>query len=321
MKEYLLIGLILISGCFLDEEIMAAVKAGDPDMCKDLDDKSGTRVDKCLNAVAREVGDHSICKDISENSKADLCIADVARKKLDPAICRDITDPADKDPCLTFIAEKKDDVTLCDEVGDEGRQAGCIKTIAVNRVDASLCDGIADSEKRERNDCYVDIVWKNGDSELCTGLTERRYKDDCYYAAAIKNKDLPTCSMLEDETEKERCVAAMAGILGDPHLCDGLEKIGKFALQNCYTDAAETAGDPDICKRIDDSDSKNGCYIKLAWKLDQPGLCENLQRVNDHSVPPRDQCYSDFAAQGRPELCEKVADENQKQLCMQRANQ
>jgi len=62
-----------------------------------------------------------------------------------------------------------------------------------------------------KNECYIALAEKTGDSSLCVEITRPDRKDKCYVKVATRSKEGSICEKIEDEGIKEHCYNSIAG--------------------------------------------------------------------------------------------------------------
>jgi len=132
--------------------------------------------------------------------------------------------------------------------------------------DPTLCEIFPDPLKTEcKNKAYSSKAYTNGEARLCENIINNTdEKDVCFSLVARKLRDPQVCAFVADELEKNICLSFV------------------------YTLRANESQDSSDCARIpiekdEDTDfqiSRNRCYSKLAEKLGNIDLCDQVSKAS-----------------------------------------
>jgi len=113
---------------------------------------------------------------------------------------------------------------------------------------------------------------------------ESKEPDSCYMSLAKELRDPCVCDEIKFADPHLQCRKEWIDYvapLRDSHLCDKFENCtrgGSFYKYECYRRMA--GRDPSICDRLDTSPFRNSCYIKVAFDLKEPSVCNNLVEID-----------------------------------------
>jgi len=199
MISSLLLISIFISGCGFfetDEGIDAAVRAGDPNMCAELDEsESKGRIDRCYDRVAQKLDDPDVCNRIGSSDKRDDCVGDIAISTRDGELCDTVGGSEARDECYHDVSDRTNDIKLCDKI------SGNLK-----------------------GDCIANVAANTGDTDACDSLTDPNAKDECIGTVAGNSKDLSKCEDIQDPDRKIACQTQIAVSSGDDTECDKIDR-------------------------------------------------------------------------------------------------
>ena len=239
MKLIFLFGLVLvllISGCgldlALDEEIQAAVRAKDPDLCEDMEDR---RRDNCLTRVAKALGDTGPCQRIEGAGFVSRCVIDVA--------------------------VSKKDVGVCDELS-ETPYVLCVQQVAVETKRPAHCTRISEEEYPfDRNKCLSDTAIEIGDPKYCEDVPLGQHRENCYLHIGLRNRDYEICDKITSPGLQDQCNRQIALSLVNPSLCARIE--GDGDRDNCYESISKVTNDETLCNLIINDNSAQRCLRNI----------------------------------------------------------
>ena len=113
---------------------------------------------------------------------------------------------------------------------------------------------------------------------------ESKEPDSCYMSLAEELRDPCICDEIKFADPHLHCRKEWIDYvapLRDSHFCDKFENCtrgGSFYKYECYRKMA--GGDPSICDKLDTSPFRNSCYIKVAFDLKKPSVCNNLVEID-----------------------------------------
>ncbi len=213
--------LFVLAGCelvaVLDQEIDAAIRAKDPDMCEELDDR---RVDRCLAMVAKAMGDTSVCQRIHGAGAINSCIIDIAADKKDIDICNEM-EGTPYVLCVQAVAVEAKRPAHCARIDPEEYpfdHQKCLSDTAIEIGDASYCQEVNDP--RHRNNCYLHIGLRNRDHELCDQISVENLEDQCNRQIAFSTLNPSLCARIISDRERDNCYESISRSTKDPLLCE-----------------------------------------------------------------------------------------------------
>lgn len=188
----LLAATLLISGCdfFVDEETQEIAKSGNYMDCASLDtSEDKNRIEKCYSYVGRQQNDVDACRAASGNYQ-DNCLEEVAIDLKDETLCEEINSKYSKGDCYTGIAIKKKNPDLCAALETDQRNE-CYKEYALERNKPEICDEI--SSEQSIDTCYYDIAIDQGDSTYCSEIFDAEKQADCFTALDVAAETTGEC--------------------------------------------------------------------------------------------------------------------------------
>jgi hypothetical protein len=195
-----------------------------------------------------------------------------------------------------------------------------VAVIAVSVVELGGPAGLAAMNESQRNDYYAALALDQRDAALCENMRsgsdfiEWMDKLQCYGAVARETLNTSLCSFYPRYDSTYQCVLYIALKTGNGSLCEG----EGMERDDCYIEFARTTGDLGFCDRVSGNDSKIVCITQVAIQSGDPGTCEIIGNVS--GLYSRDSCYVQYVllseAYAGPEICERVADPEQKAYCL-----
>jgi hypothetical protein len=176
----------------------------------------------------------------------------------------------------------------------------CYEQIAIKRGDISICKKISDESS---DNCYTYFIRKaKYDNSICTFVKES-LRDMCYRATAVSNIDHLSCWKFSNVEMRDACHAQIYTS------CDMIK--GDEERDTCLSQIFEKTMtlNPDLCKKIKDTEKANGCYLNVGYQSD-PNYCDKI--VNDQSL--LELCYFRSSAK-----CNMISDESSREKCYQAA--
>ena len=158
---------------------------------------------RCHSEIYRERAtsqwDETVCENITcLSSYKYSCLEAVAKEKKDISVCEKIADVFSRDDCIAQVAVEKNDLSECEKVGNTARKEACFKDLAEKRGDETVCEtGVRDKYLRE--ECYSDVAIAKQDQSLC----ELSGGNEKYCRCAIAGKPTDNCDDLKPYTQIE----------------------------------------------------------------------------------------------------------------------
>jgi len=153
--------------------------------------------------------------------------------------------------------------------------------------------------------CSMHIEMKSNSFFFVKGM-----QDSCIFRVALDNSNVAQCKQIKDSyvdvanSLKNRCILNVARDLSDTSLCYQITN-NKQRQGDCIRYIGENTGDLSICETLSvDRDIRDMCYSNIARgerKNGNPEICKYIE--NNES---RYHCYSIIAIDKRdPSICEK----------------
>ena len=160
----------------------------------------------------------------------------------------------------------------------EGADLKCLEDMAAERQDLFFCGEIPAAS---RQSCLHRVARATGNGRLCDGITQPEMQRDCYLDAAAEGGDVAACEKVADPHTRRACTAL-------------------------------ARGHTTLCEAVTDAAVRTACYHRMAVKLREPGLCDNVrntQMPDSFQIALYD-CWKDAAvATSRPEDCDRIPHE------------
>ncbi|MFC1741993.1 hypothetical protein ACFL3V_05650, partial [Nanoarchaeota archaeon] len=176
----ILISTLFLTGCGFfesDDGITAAVRAGSPSMCAELEeDDSGERRDKCYEKVGQKIKDPDVCKKINTARRADDCFSGVAVGTRNASLCKKVGDSLDLVDCVISVADKTGNINDCKHV-PKGSQDDCVFTVATGGSDFEDCNKLKDETTRLA--CQTQIAINKDDPSYCRKIEKESTRQSC----------------------------------------------------------------------------------------------------------------------------------------------
>jgi len=200
--RYLIITILLLTGCGffeVDEGISAAVSAGDPEMCAQLEDEGGTRIDRCYEKVASSLDDPTICSRIDKTRYKDDCYSGIAVSTENGDLCKDVQVIEERNNCYASVSGQTHDTSLCDQIDSllATQKEDCYTNAAIGKDDVNICQSLPDPST-----CISQMARNNRDMSLCDSITDSYARIACQSGVAISTGD---CDKIERESSREAC--------------------------------------------------------------------------------------------------------------------
>lgn len=265
MRKYLLLSLLLLSGCiFVDQS---------PNRCYHLWDPS--QKDSCLLMVATQTNNISKCDEINRTDIAEQCYNNLltSANVSNASACERMMG-VHRDNCFSQMAAAKNDSSLCMRVNSSYQRDSCISGIAVASDRPGLCELISLNVSRNlcKNQIFEDLAVKNKDVSFCKLLiaengSNENMADTCIFNLAKSLNDTSYCSQIVNVFSKELCQTGKI----DPASCDMIaDPQGK---QACLYVSAVYSNDPGQCAAMPSNSMKDNCYIQIVQKTRDAGIC------------------------------------------------
>jgi|GEM_PF-4784682 len=304
----------MLSGCldlFMDDPItQEAIDKKDPEICKQLDEKS--EQERCFRRVAEETKNPDICGEYFRNNQEGM------------------------DDCLMHSAPEADNLDACKKITDSVKKARCYKDIGVNRNDENICAETKKIDEKSGSECYSQVAITKNNPELCKEITTEYLREQCFREIAVaSNKpevcdnladpdkiaackgqvtgNIKECEKIQDTNEREKCIVAAAPQSGSEEDC---EKIKNQKLkEDCYQNVAAATGKESICDKLKDY-KKDRCLSDVAKYNKNPGTCKKISDVYEQNI-----CFENIAlAENNKNVCKDIADPERRETCEERVD-
>jgi len=190
------------------------------------------------------------------------CVEAVAMELEDASICTDML-KYDKRNCMEAQFEKgwpHSSWDFCEDFVKAG-ETNCSKKVLLKTSD--LCPGV--TEEQEKMECIVELAVENNDIKLCEKLETGPYSYECISSLALKNNNPSLCigKGLNDELQfypktvfpdwsLQECFRYLFRKTDDAQICEklGLQREGDVMETHCFEEAAAQLNNPELCERI-----------------------------------------------------------------------
>ncbi|MFH1649668.1 MAG: hypothetical protein ABIA93_03910 [Candidatus Woesearchaeota archaeon] len=267
MKTWILliIAMFVLSACeFIasDDEINAAVKAGDASMCDNLDTSNNAkRIDRCYSEVGSKTNDVSTCEKISDSSYMSQCYEHVAVNTGKEELCSKVNAQVNRRECYSGIAVKKKDMSICTSLNEDIKD-GCIQEYAIGADDFDACSQIMPKSGWE-DDCYMHFAIARKNENICPEINSAKEKDNCYYEIAKLTNGNLLCDKIENKDTKGRCVMDMARSMENELECNRLDP-DSYYWDKCVTQVAVLKKDVATCTMLEvGSEAMKSCELQV----------------------------------------------------------
>jgi hypothetical protein len=191
---------------------------------------------------------------------------------------------------------------------------------ANNNLSISVCDNMPgtpfkDTAGTEKLKCYSMVGEKGNNILACSKIVQL----DCITNAAKNivangNLDVLICEQLSDTQQKSFCYWGIAKAVNNASLCNNVIDNKEM----CYSNIAESMGGVESCYAIIGNNfTRKECFTKVAIKLNQPELCQNIAIDYDGGYD-RDECYTSVAVENKDSTgCSNVLGETYRSMCYQ----
>jgi hypothetical protein len=277
MKKYLLLLVLVLSGCiFVDES---------PNRCYHLWDPS--QKDSCLLMVASETNNISKCDEINQTYIAEQCYSMLLMNGTVANIstCEKMSGVR-RDDCFSNLAVAKNDTSFCMRINFSYQRDNCISKIATAHENPNMCEPISINASRDlcKNQIFELLAITNKDISFCRLLiaengSNQDMVDRCIFDLAKSLNDMSYCNQISNEFSKEICTTGKI----DPATCN--QKADSKGKQACLYIAATYSNDPSNCQTLPSQSMKDNCYIQIAKNTKDEKVCAFIS-----SVDLRDQC-------------------------------
>lgn len=276
-------------------------KKRDPSLCLKLKPTSSKLhiADDCLNKLAQDTDDASICyqisytpilqsclepfdatttvpSDCSQVRAADKASCYVSRAIVDRNVpyCKDAPNALD---CVVSYASRLEQLASCNAANSfltYEQRLECQSRYFVGLQDVNGCLNIPSAPWKYT--CIANLIGFLNDESYCKTVIPQTYPTQssiCWKNLAVTRKELILCDNIIDETVKVNCYAQLSVLLSDPQLCKQLPATSSsrlsysLSLRNaCWTDLSQLSSSDGYCYEIDQNDSKERCLCAFNKK-------------------------------------------------------
>jgi hypothetical protein len=213
---------------------------------------------------------------------------------------------------LWLVNEHQGIMESCEYITDIQLKAECMGT-----VDASYCEGIAD--KGLSSKCMFHLARVKGDAMLCKKVSDPELRDLCNQRLSEVKGDISICRDIKDEDIRDECVSTLAATKGDIKICDEIKSeehkgacLTGTALLSALANKTDYLQDTSICDKIkENQEMKDLCYTMVAARTINPALCDKV--VDEDS---RDICFLVFFVTNDSSYCDKIKNEMMRDECV-----
>jgi hypothetical protein len=297
---------ILFCGCFENPIVSNAVKAGDPELCRELESEG--EMLRCFGRVAEAKGDKDMCKAYlsQHQGRLDECMSSVGSKMGDISACDEISDRRKMMSCYAGVGRKNNDPDVCASIDrDEiSLRESCFLDVATDLGRADICENIEAGGHYHRQ-CYTSLAVKNSSPKLCSEIQHDMSRDLCYRDVAQSTGWQNVCGEISNTVERRKCDSQ---VTGNPMGCEGL---AESDLDDCIYISSEKGGIVSECMRIGDKYRREECVRRSAVNAGNPELCEGLpdSRLED--------CVNDASIRGKSTTgCKSLGSVGRRNTCV-----
>jgi hypothetical protein len=281
-----------------------------------------SRADDCIEDIALELKDLSICE---EASYAFDCYIEFALRYDDERIC-DISIAGDswKSTCHELVNPTTKTLEGCMELMDYKRQSECIFSLARQNNNAELCSDIYTPNIKEQCEVFFpDWTPEPQESDIqtdtsknpCEGSIVKNYisKDVCNQLQAKKTNNPQLCFYIEDIEIKEKCLATNSD---SAELCEAIQN--EETKKSCYLSAAINSGNADFCYKTRDS-YQEGCIRTVLHQTGNIDICLKMKETSGNTRE-FDECVSEIAkTEKNVSYCDEIENSSTKAACKRNA--
>jgi hypothetical protein len=191
--------------------------------------------------------------------------------------------------------------------------------------DSSYCDKINEQNDLKEN-CFLNVASKTGELKLCSRInsknTLKKCIEDVYpiglanalrlknptYCNEINSYDLYVFDGWTSEINNE-CIRRFVVLMKDEKLCIKVNDIRtKEALDYCYSVAASTIHNPEVCTLVSDAKSEEpnsyyqNCIDRVAYIINDPEMMHKNRRSMFNYLEDVNHCKMSYIANER-DLC------------------
>jgi len=244
--------------------------AKNPELC---DQVPRSRRDTCYSDFVGSKEYLHLCNKIRDNLLEKACYSRVGINENDVSICEMKSTKGTLDYCYYGVAGKTLNVKLCPKISvkddnSKADQIGCYSNVAAGLRDTSICELF----EGNRDQCYYRLSQSQDPVFACEKINEQKKKDECLLRSA---ETLDDCNEIQNIIPKSACYGTMAGILGDPSLCELVyDKLGFYYVDKCYLRTVKMTGKKEFCKEIYRAEIRARC-------LEDASVCDEIDRQDN----------------------------------------
>ena len=261
---------MFLAGCgfFVDEEVEAAVKTGNPSECTKFEEMS--RADSCFSKMAEKKDSTELCRRVTKESRKANCVINIAENKADINICQQLK--GDKDICYNRVAQKTQKVSQCKLIKSISNSERCIENIAVSTGSPDLCKEV----EIGRSKCWFRMAKEFG-VEFCNEISTPESHEICVRGSAKTVKECDDYAVtIKMPSIKDNCYYGVAIRAQDISVC------GKMTFElgmrdGCYLSIAQRTKKWESCMYIIHSERQGNCLEFIAGSLKSPDICSNIK--------------------------------------------
>lgn len=189
-------------------------------------------------------------------------------------------------------------------------------------------DECVSSDYLAERDCYISIAYNNFDVGVCEKMPEdtndrQANKAFCLGFIAYVKDDVSICRKQQNQYYKNTCEIIFQRYMFEFENADEARALKEkyqnmrknpYPRQQTTTTIKEvsvTSQDSSICERIQEQESKDGCYNKIAIAEKDHTLCDEIKNQDRKDI-----CnYFIFTEIKDTEICDKIYDRDTQNLC------
>ena len=156
------------------------------------------------------------------------------------------------DRCIASQALRLNDIGLCKKAHFP---MACELSFSLNPINTETCTNM--KEGIDRDICYIELVKKNKDPNLCEYVSKTGGNQaGCFYKALGKN--------IDTISEKD---------------CNTLGTYSIYSfMEACLSDAAKNDNNINLCQKVNDQGSRDMCYFNAILKNKNVDDCNKIIR-------------------------------------------
>ena len=185
----------------------AALILRDVSLCNNL--PYNTSSDVCYQTIAIETNNYSVCDLTVTNTYINACHESLALLNNFPSLCSHLVSEPARDQCYKKVAVKFREPETCDQIKYKDGRDLCRHDMAIEAVRPYLC-GFIENYYMRAYQCYNELFFPGRyvlTVDLCKEIRveDQLWKDQCYLTMRERTGNSSLCGLISSETIKARC--------------------------------------------------------------------------------------------------------------------